>query len=84
MRIKELRLDRFGHFTDARLDLSGGPNLHVVCGDNEAGKTTILRAVSGKAPPASSRSVFWRPLRRQKLSLRPSLASISAPMRSSE
>ena len=31
MRIRELRLDPFGHFTDARLDLAGGSGLHIVC-----------------------------------------------------
>ncbi len=46
MRIGTLRLERFGHFADAALDLGGG-GLQVVYGDNEAGKTTILEAIRG-------------------------------------
>jgi uncharacterized protein YhaN len=46
VRFRELQLDRFGHFTDARLDLGGPAGLHIVCGANEAGKTTLLRAIS--------------------------------------
>ncbi|WP_207479009.1 ATP-binding protein [Arenibaculum pallidiluteum] len=46
MRLRELALGRFGHFAEARLDLSGPAGLHILCGRNEAGKTTILRAIS--------------------------------------
>jgi len=48
MRVAELHLRAFGHFTDVRVDLdSDGPALHVVYGHNEAGKSTTLRALSG-------------------------------------
>ncbi len=48
MRLLELRLLAFGPFTDERLDLSApGPALHVVYGNNEAGKSSALRAITG-------------------------------------
>ncbi len=46
MRINELLLKAFGPFTDTVLDFSGPPHgLHVVYGDNEAGKSSSLRAI---------------------------------------
>ncbi len=46
MRLLELHLKAFGHFTDRRLDLSGGTQgLHLVYGPNEAGKSSALRAL---------------------------------------
>lgn len=46
MRIERLVLERFGHFTDTELDLSAPEvRLHVVFGPNEAGKSTVLRAI---------------------------------------
>ena len=48
MRLAELHLRAFGHFSDVRVDLDAGrPALHVVYGHNEAGKSTTLRAVTG-------------------------------------
>lgn len=48
MKIEKLSLLRFGPFTDLILDFaSDGKNLHVIFGSNEAGKSTILRAVLG-------------------------------------
>jgi len=48
MRLAELHLRAFGHFTDVRVDLDGGgPALHVLYGHNEAGKSTTLRALTG-------------------------------------
>ncbi|MBT6314673.1 MAG: AAA family ATPase [Alphaproteobacteria bacterium] len=45
MRIQRLGLTRFGKFTDFALDFgpqpSAGPDLHIVYGPNEAGKSTI-------------------------------------------
>lgn len=47
MRLLELDLAAFGPFTGRRLDLSGGAaGLHVLYGDNEAGKSSALRALS--------------------------------------
>lgn len=46
MRIDELRLLAFGPFTDKTLDLSGGnEGFHLVYGPNEAGKSSVLRAL---------------------------------------
>ncbi len=47
MKLLELDLKAFGPFTGRRLDLSGGsePGLHVVFGNNEAGKSSALRAL---------------------------------------
>ncbi len=47
MRIDELRLTRYGHFTDFSLKLESGPSatdFHVIYGANEAGKSTIRDA----------------------------------------
>ncbi len=46
MRILKLELIRFGCFTGVTLDFSR-PGLSIVYGDNEAGKSTALRAVEG-------------------------------------
>ena len=46
MRIGRLDLLRYGHFTDAALELPmRQPDLHIVYGPNEAGKSTALSAL---------------------------------------
>ncbi len=46
MRIHRLKLERYGHFDDLELEFpEGQPDLHIVYGRNEAGKSTVLRAV---------------------------------------
>ncbi len=46
MRIDRFDLIAYGSFTDKSLDLSGGDaGLHFIYGDNEAGKSTSLRAL---------------------------------------
>ena len=46
MRIDALELRAFGPFTNVRLDLtSGAHGLHLIYGDNEAGKSSALRAI---------------------------------------
>ncbi len=49
MRLRRLRLTRFGRFEDFEVDFgpkpADGPDFHVVYGLNEAGKTTFLSAV---------------------------------------
>ncbi|MFO8089271.1 MAG: AAA family ATPase [Desulfatiglandaceae bacterium] len=48
MRIDRLDLLAYGPFTDTVLDLSeGASGLHLIYGDNEAGKSTSLRALIG-------------------------------------
>ncbi len=50
MRFEKLKLSRFGHFTDFCLELGkhtlGEPDLHVLYGPNEAGKSTTLAAIT--------------------------------------
>lgn len=46
MRIARLDLLRYGHFTDQALELPlGQPDMHIVFGRNEAGKSTALSAL---------------------------------------
>jgi len=48
MKLNKLNLIRFGPYTDFPIDLkSGDKNFHMVYGQNEAGKSTALRAISG-------------------------------------
>ncbi len=46
MRLNALELARYGHFTGTRLEFpavrEGAPDLHVIYGPNEAGKSTLL------------------------------------------
>jgi len=47
MRFQRLHLERYGRFEECTLDFRAGtPDLHVVYGPNEAGKSTTLAAVS--------------------------------------
>jgi uncharacterized protein YhaN len=46
MRIAGLHLRAYGHFTGHSLDFGTEPGLHLVYGNNEAGKSTTLRALS--------------------------------------
>ncbi len=48
MRLRQLHLDRFGHFTDHRFDFGaadGSSDFHIIHGRNESGKTTAKEAV---------------------------------------
>ena len=47
MRLQQLSLDRFGHFTDKKIDIGEStdqPDFHIIYGPNEAGKTTTMEA----------------------------------------
>ncbi len=47
MKLLELNLQAFGHFSDCRIDLSHGePGLHLIYGPNEAGKSSALLAIN--------------------------------------
>lgn len=47
MRFASLSLERYGHFEDRAFSFRAGvPDLHVIYGANEAGKTTLMNAVS--------------------------------------
>jgi uncharacterized protein YhaN len=46
MRIQQLELLRYGHFTDASIVLpAGAPDIQIVIGENEAGKSTTMAAI---------------------------------------
>ncbi|MCK7514153.1 MAG: AAA family ATPase [Desulfobacterales bacterium] len=48
MRILQLHLIRYGHFRDMTIDFGRDEGrAHVIFGSNEAGKSTILRSISG-------------------------------------
>ena len=47
MKIEQINLKAYGHFTNQRLSLAGDANFHIICGPNEAGKTTLWRAING-------------------------------------
>jgi uncharacterized protein YhaN len=47
MKIEQIDLKAYGHFTNQQLRLSGPSDFHIVCGPNEAGKTTLWRAING-------------------------------------
>jgi uncharacterized protein YhaN len=64
MRIDRLDLRAYGGFTDKTLDLSGGAaGLHLIYGDNEAGKSTSLRAIVAWlfGIPAQTRDNYLHP-----------------------
>ena len=45
MKIKQLNLLAFGPFSDYEINLNGQHGFHLIYGLNEAGKTTLLRAI---------------------------------------
>lgn len=45
MRIQELHLMKYGPFTGTVLSLEGSDCIHIICGPNEAGKSSALRAL---------------------------------------
>lgn len=45
MRIEYLSLPAFGRFTEERIEFGSEPKLHLLFGRNEAGKSTLLRAI---------------------------------------
>lgn len=47
MKIEQIDLKAYGHFTNQTLTLDGAADFHILCGPNEAGKTTLWRAING-------------------------------------
>jgi len=66
VRFEALLLSAYGRFSDLRLDLSGGApgGFHVIFGENEAGKSTSLRAVKSLlyGIPANSPDAYSVPV----------------------
>lgn len=59
MRFAALHLERYGHFEDRELVFrSGTPDLHIIYGSNEAGKTTALNAIADLLFGFPSRSPY--------------------------
>lgn len=59
MRFASLSLERYGHFEDCELSFrAGAPDLHIIYGANEAGKTTSMAAVSDLLFGFPTRSPF--------------------------
>ena len=59
MRLRRLDLIRYGHFTDSSLELPPGePDLQIVVGPNEAGKSTVRSAVGDLLFGIPSRSTL--------------------------
>jgi uncharacterized protein YhaN len=60
MRIRQLDLLRYGHFTDACIALPANtPDIHMLLGDNEAGKSTTMAGIEDLffgIPPNSPRN----------------------------
>ncbi|MDH4459223.1 MAG: AAA family ATPase [Nevskia sp.] len=64
MRIDELNLIRYGHFKDRALpfatpDSTGAPDLHLIIGDNEAGKSTVRKAIPEWLWGIYTQSTMW-------------------------
>lgn len=47
MKIDQIYLRAYGHFTNQPMVLEGAADFHIICGPNEAGKTTLWRAING-------------------------------------
>ena len=62
MRLRRLDLTRYGHFTDFSLDFGsreeGKPDLHIIFGPNEAGKTTAFEGYLDLLFGISARSKY--------------------------
>ncbi|HQT30198.1 MAG TPA: AAA family ATPase [Thiobacillus sp.] len=60
MKIERIDLKAYGHFTRRAVVLESAASLHIICGPNEAGKTTLWRAINGAlfGIPEASRDAF--------------------------
>ena len=58
MRFVSLKLERYGCFTDKELVFRPGASLHLVFGENEAGKSTALSAITDLLFGIESRTVY--------------------------
>ena len=58
MRLTSLKLERYGCFTDKELVFRPGASLHLVFGENEAGKSTSLSAITDLLFGIESRTAY--------------------------
>ena len=77
MKIEQIDLKAYGHFTNRRLALAGGANFHIICGPNEAGKTTLWRAINGAlfGIPERSQDTFLHDSKKLRIGLQLKSAS---------
>lgn len=71
MKIEQIDLKAYGHFTNQRLSLAGDANFHIICGPNEAGKTTLWRAINGAlfGIPERSQDTFLHDSKKLRIGL---------------
>lgn len=71
MKIEQIDLKAYGHFTNQRLTLGGPANFHIICGPNEAGKTTLWRAINGAlfGIPERSQDTFLHDAKKLRIGL---------------
>jgi uncharacterized protein YhaN len=71
MKIEQIDLKAYGHFTNRRLSLAGVANFHIICGPNEAGKTTLWRAINGAlfGIPERSQDTFLHDTKKLRVGL---------------
>lgn len=71
MKVEQIDLKAYGHFTNRRLSLGGGANFHIICGRNEAGKTTLWRAINGAlfGIPERSQDIFLHDSKKLRIGL---------------
>lgn len=71
MKIEQIDLKAYGHFTNQRLTLGGSADFHIICGPNEAGKTTLWRAINGAlfGIPERSQDTFLHDSKKLRIGL---------------
>lgn len=71
MKIERIDLKAYGHFTNQSLVFTDAANFHIICGPNEAGKTTLWRAINGAlfGIPERTQDVFLHDTKKLRVGL---------------
>jgi uncharacterized protein YhaN len=71
MKVEQIDLKAYGHFTNKRLALGGSSGFHIICGPNEAGKTTLWRAINGAlfGIPETTQDGFLHEMKKLRIGL---------------
>ncbi len=71
MKIERIDLKAYGHFTNQSLVFNDAENFHIICGPNEAGKTTLWRAINGAlfGIPERTQDVFLHDTKKLRVGL---------------
>jgi uncharacterized protein YhaN len=81
VRIDRIDLIRFGHFVDRRIEFQPtAPDFFIVYGDNEAGKSTLLRAISAMFFGVPARTIDVHSCKPQELRVGGAISSGSSHM----